>query len=482
MHKTGRDQTSSAGTGTPLADADRTRIVDHVEAYAPTMNALAQSMWLNPELGYQETQASALLAQALRDQQFTLSTGVAEIPTAFVATYGAGQGPVIAFLAEMDALPGFSQAAVPNRQPVEGLTKGHACGHNLFGAGSLGAAIALTRWMKESGVTAEVRVYGTPAEEGGAGKAYMARAGLFDDIDVALHWHPGDSNTVWQNHSLASMGAKFRFHGKSAHAASAPETGRSALHAVEAFHHMAGMLRELVPLHTHIHYVVTRGGDAPNTIPDFAESYLSVRHPQAAVVREVFARVRQAAEGAAMGTGTRVEIEQIGGIHPLLPNDTLGRLTYQNLQAAPPIRWSEEELQFARVLQETLDDKPDLSSVSQVGGYYHGQIGAFSTDVGDLSWIAPCAALGTATWVPGTRPHTWQAVAAGGTSIGEKGMKLAAIVLATTAASLLRSPEHLESARSEFLCSRGPAFTYQPLISAGGPPLDYRQEQTGTAR
>ncbi|NBB47846.1 amidohydrolase [Rhizobium sp. CRIBSB] len=469
-------------SGAPLTEGDRARIVDHVAAYAPTMNALAQSMWLNPELGYQETKASASLAQALREQGFGLRTGVAEIPTAFIATYGAGEGPVIAFLAEMDALPGFSQAAAPNRQSVEGLTKGHACGHNLFGAGSLGAAVALMRWMRENGIAAEVRVYGTPAEEGGAGKAYMARAGLFDDVDVALHWHPGDSNTVWQNHSLASMGAKFRFRGKSAHAASSPETGRSALHAVEAFHHMAGMMREVVPLHTHIHYVVTRGGDAPNTIPDFAESYLSVRHPQASVVREVFARVVQAAEGAALGTGTHVEFEQIGGIHPLLPNDTLGRLTYQNLLAAPPIRWNDDELQFARVLQETLDQKPDLASVSQVGGYYHGQIGAFSTDVGDISWLAPCAALGTATWVPGTKPHTWQAVAAGGMSIGEKGMKLAAIVLATTAASLLRSPAILESARSEFLRSRGPTFTYQPLIAAGGAPLQYRDEPTRRTR
>lgn len=469
---------SSFSTLLPLQDRDA--ILSRLEAYVPQMNAISRALWDKPELGYREVEASRTLIEALQAEGFAVETGVAGLPTAFVADFevpsvsGAKSGPVVAFLAEMDALPGFSQAVAPVPKPIPGQTEGHACGHNLFGAGSLGAAVALARWAKEEGVAARVRVYGTPAEEGGAGKAYMAREGLFDDVDVALHWHPGDRNSVWQNRSLAATGGKFRFHGKSAHAAAAPETGRSALHGVEAFHHMAALMREVMPLHTHIHYVTLRGGEAPNTIPDFAESYLGVRHPNAETAREVFDRVCKAAEGAALGTGTRLEVERIGGIHPLLPNDTLGQLTFEMLKIAPPIVWDEEEAAFARTLQESFPEKLDLSSVSEVEGYYHGQLGAFSTDVGDVSWIAPCAALGTASWVPGTKPHTWQAVAAGGMGIGEKGMKLAAQVLAFTAAALLRSPETLAAARAEFEGARGEGFAYRSLLPEGGPPFNYR--------
>lgn len=458
--------------GVPLGQRDRERLTAHIEAYAPRMSALSRTIWAHPELAFREFKTSAALIEALEAEGFGVTAGVAGMPTAFVATFDNGPGPVMAFLAEMDALPGFSQAATACRQPAEGTEAGHACGHHLFGVGAVGAAVGLARWMRETGVPGTVKVYGTPAEEGGAGKVYMARAGLFEGVDAAFHWHPDDRNAVWQSRSLASIGAKFRFHGKAAHAAGAPERGRSALHGVEAFHHMVNLLREVVPPMTHLHYVVSHGGLAPNVIPDFAESHLGVRHPDPATTAAVFERVEKAAQGAALGTGTTVEVERLGAVHSILPNDTLGRIMYANMQVAPPIVWDEEERAFAEAIQATLDRKPDLASINDLMPYEFNILGAFSSDVGDVSWLAPCAALGTVTWVPGTAPHTWQAVAAGGTTIADKGTKAAAITLAATAANLLRQPELVARAREEFLKARGDGFVYRPLIGDREPPVD----------
>jgi len=458
--------------GTPAADAARVRAA--VEAWAPRQAALAQAIWERPELGYQEATASALLQAALREAGFSVEAGVAGIPTAFVARAGRrGKGPVIALLAEMDALPGMSQQAVPQRLPFEGQDAGHACGHNLFGAGVVGAARAIAQWLRESGRDGEVRVYGTPAEEGGSGKVYMVRAGLFDDVDVALHWHPADANSAVQSTSLANLSGKFRFRGVAAHAAISPERGRSALDGVEAFNHMANLMREHVPDGTRIHYAITDGGRAPNVVPAYAEVYYYVRHPDGNVVREVFERLHDAARGAALGTGTQVEFEPLGGVHALLPNDTLGRVLDRALRQVGGVAYDASERGFATQLQATLERRPPLESALEVAPYRADERGLASTDVGDVSQVVPTAGIATATWVPGTPAHSWQAVAASGMSIGHRGTLNAAAALALAAVELYSDPELVRAARREFEQRRGGA-PYRPLLQRERPPLDYR--------
>ena len=458
----------------PLAESERTRILAHAADFGPKMIELAQSLWENPELGYLEVESSAVMAAACEEAGFEVQRGVGGLPTAFLATRKRGAGPVIGFLAEMDALPGFSQDASPRRNPIEGQNKGHACGHHLFGAASLGAGLALAAWQDETGLDGEIRIYGCPAEEGGAGKVFMARAGLFDDLDIALHWHPDDCNTVWQSRSLASINAKVRFHGKTSHAAMSPEKGRSSLHALEAFHHMASLMREVVPQDTHIHYVTLSGGEAPNVIPDFAESHIGVRHPDPAVAAEVFERIENAAQGAVLGTGTTVEVERLAAVHSLLPNPVVGAVMLANMEVLPRIAWSNEEYTWAAELQESFESPPDLAQIGRLNEYNYNALGPFSTDVGDVSWIVPTGMLGTATWVPGTRPHTWQAVAAGGMSIGWKGMQAAAEGMAVSGASFLSDPALVAQAWEAHRAQRGEGYRYKALVGDAEPPFDYQ--------
>ncbi|WP_238365718.1 amidohydrolase [Mesobacterium pallidum] len=453
----------------PLSSADRQVIFDAVADFGPQMSALARRIWAAPELAFHEVRTSADMCAVLEAEGFDVTRGVAGLPTAFVATRGSG--PAIGLLAEMDALPGFSQDAAPRRSPIPGQDTGHACGHHLFGSAAIGAGVALAQWLDQTGTPGQVRVYGTPAEEGGAGKVYMARAGLFDDLALALHWHPDDHNRVWQSASLASIGARVMFHGRTSHAAQAPHEGRSALHGVEAFHHMAALMREVVPQGTYIHYVMRQGGLAPNVIPDLAESHVGIRHPDPRVAQEVFDRLARAAEGAALGTGTRAEVTRTGGVYPILPNDMVGRVMLANMALAPAIEWDEADRAYAAEMQQSMDAPPPLDGIDRLGPYNFGTQGAFSTDVGDVSWLVPCGALGTVTWVPGTRPHTWQAVAAGATPIADKGMVLAAQGLAATAANFLAAPELLARARTELEAARGPGFTYRPLLGDAPPPI-----------
>ncbi len=467
---------SGAFAPPPLRAQDaKEAVVRHVERHAAEYGELAQRIWDLAEVGYQETKSSALLQGRLKDAGFQVEAGVAGMPTAFVASWGSGE-PVIAVLAEFDALPGITQDRVPERSPIEGKPAGHACGHHLFGTASTAAALAVKDWLSTSGHAGTIRLYGTPAEEGGAGKVYMVRAGLLDDVDVVLHWHPGSENEADPTSSLANKSAKFRFHGVSAHAAAAPDRGRSALDAVEAMDHMVNMMREHVPQETRIHYVITSGGSAPNVVPDFAEVYYYVRHPDPEVVRSIFDRVVKAAEGAAMGTGTTVTYEVIHGIYNLLPNVALAEVVHANLEAVGGVRYTPEERRFAEILHRTLpEDAPPLESAAEVKPFevrLGGEGG--STDVGDVSWTVPTAGLSAATWVPGTAAHSWQAVAAGGTSIGNKGLIVAAKTLATSAVELYEHPELIAKARREFEERRGPDYHYVSLVGDRDPPLDYR--------
>lgn len=444
-----------------------------VDKYRERAERVALQIWDFAEVGYQETKSSALLQQQLRDAGFDVKPGVAGMPTAFVASYGSGK-PVIGILAEFDALPGITQQAVPERAPAQGKDAGHACGHHLFGSASTFAAIAVRDWLARGRQPGTIRLYGTPAEEGGAGKVYMVRDGLFADVDIVLHWHAGDSNNASHATSLANKSAKFRFHGVSAHAAGSPERGRSALDGVEAMNHMVNLMREHVPQETRIHYVITNGGSAPNVIPDFAEVFYYVRHPDPLQVAAIFDRVVKAADGAAMGTGTRVEHEIIHGIYAVLPNEPLARVMDANLRRVGGVKYDATERAFATTLRTSLgDDAPPIDQASEIGPLRFYRSGG-STDVADVSWVVPTAGLRTATWVPGTPAHSWQAIAAGGTSIGLKGMMVAAQTLAMTAVDLMTNPALVREAAAAYRTQLPPGWRYRPLVGDRKPPLDYR--------
>ena len=454
-----------AQDGDPLA---------RVEAESERTERVARQIWDLAELGYQETRSSGLLIDELQGADFTVRPGVAGIPTAFVAEWGE-VGPVIGLLAEFDALPGITQSTEPTRDPVEGKHAGHACGHNLFGAGSLTAAIAIRNWLEATGTPGRVRLYGTPAEEGGSGKVYMARAGLFDDADFVIDWHPADRNSAASRSTLANRSAKFRFRGISAHAAGAPERGRSALDGVEAMNMMVNMLREHTTMDTRIHYVITEGGSAPNVVPDFAEVFYYVRHSDADEVRALWPRLEAAAKGAAMGTGTEVDWEIIHGNNPTLPLTSLQLMMDEKLRELDPIEYSPAELDWARTIRESFgEDAPPLSQSQEVQP--HEKITGYgSTDVGDVSRAVPTVSLAVAAWVPGTAAHSWQAVAASGHSYGMKGTQFAAKAMVLAAVELFTSPQLRERAKAEFVAALGEDYVYESLLGDRDPPLDYRK-------
>ena len=449
-------------------------LIAAIEAERPRWSACARDIWGFAEVGYQEEKSSARLQQELKQAGFEVEAGIAEMPTAFVASYGSGK-PVIAILGEFDALPGLSQQAMPAARPVVAGAPGHGCGHHLFGTASTAAAVAVKNWMITRKITGTLRMYGTPAEEGGGGKVYMVRAGLFGDVDAVLAWHPGDENNASSESTLANISAKFRFHGISAHAAAAPDQGRSALDGVEAMTHMVNMMREHVPQETRIHYIITRGGGAPNVVPDFAEVYLYARQPSMAILKGIWERIVKASEGAAMGTGTTVDHEVIAGVYNKMPNEVLGRIVDANLRRVGGYKMTDEERAFATELQKSLAAPRPLDSTSTIAEFKMGPVASASSDVGDVSWTTPTAELNTATWVPGTPAHSWQAVAAGGTSIGAQGMMVAAKTLALSAADLFINPALIEKAKAELTAKRGPDFVYKALLGDRKPALDYRK-------
>jgi aminobenzoyl-glutamate utilization protein B len=438
---------------------ERQAVLASIDTRARHYGDVALQIWGLAEVGYQEQKSSALLQEQLRSAGFTVKAGVAEIPTAFTAEWGSGQ-PVIAIVGEFDALPGLSQAAEPERRALQQEGAGHGCGHHLFGTASTAAAIAVKEWLTATRHGGTLRFYGTPAEEGGAGKVYMLRAGLFDDVDAVVTMHPGDRNAASASTNLANITGKFRFRGLSAHASAAPDRGRSALDGVEAMNAMVNLMREHVPSDARIHYVITNGGKAPNVVPDFAEVYYYARHNDMRVLDGIWERITNAARGAALGTGTTMELELTGAVWNVLPNSYLVGIMQKNLQSVGGFEYTPAERQFAETLRKSLEgDLPPIDSANQVFTPEPG-IGGASTDLGDVSWRIPTVQLTAATWVPGTPAHSWQAVAAGGTSIGVKGMLVAAKSMALTAIDLFTDPSHLQQARAEFDKRRGPAFKY----------------------
>ena len=448
-------------------------VLKKLDTQSESYNEIAQTIWKLAEMGYQEEKSAALLQKTLGDAGFTIKKGVAGIPTAFIAEYGSGS-PIIGIMGEYDALPGLSQEAVPEKRTA-GKTAGHACGHHLFGTASAAAAIATKEWMKTNNTKGTIRFYGTPAEEGGGAKVYMTREGLFDDVDVALHWHPSSLNAASAAAALSNISAKFRFYGVSAHAAGAPERGRSSLDGIEAMNNMVNLMREHIPQETRIHYVITDGGKAPNVVPDFAEVYYYARHNRRDVLKSIFERIVKAAEGAALGTGTTMDYEIVNGVYELLPNLTLQKVVHDNLTKVGGVEYTAEEKSFADKIAISLgQESADLAKAKNVQPYKETARAYGSTDVGDVSFVVPTVGFRTATWVPGTSAHSWQAVAAGGTSIGSKGMMVAAKTLTLTAINLFQEPDLVKKAKAEFQKRRGADFKYIPLLGDRAPALNYR--------
>lgn len=445
-------------------------IQNNYEAY----KTRALQIWDFAEVGYKETKSSALHQKTLADNGFSVQAGVAEIPTAFVATYGTGK-PVIGILAEYDALPGLSQEATAEKKPIAGKDAGHACGHHLFGTASVAAGIEIKKLIEQKKLAGTVKVFGTPAEEGGSGKVYMVRAGLFEDVDIVIHWHPGSENKVTMTSALANSSAKFRFRGVSAHASASPEKGRSSLDAVEAMDYMVNMMREHVPQQSRIHYVITNGGRAPNVIPDFAEVYYYVRHPDKNIVKQLFDRVVKAANGAATGTETTMEYEVIGGTHDLLLNKTLAGVMQKNLDQVGGVSYTTEEIEFGKKIQSSLGSSvPGIETAAKITPLKtDADAGGGSTDVGDVSYTVPTVGLYAATWVPGTPAHSWQAVACGATDIGIKGMLVAIKTMTLTAIDFYTDQKIIDAALLDFKNSKGD-YHYEALLGDRKPALNYR--------
>ncbi len=458
-------------------DALKNEAIKNLDAKYADYKGIAMQIWNFAELGYKEVESSKLHQKTLKDNGFSVESGVAGIPTAFVATFGEGK-PVIGVLAEFDALPGLAQAAEPVKKGIAGKAGGHGCGHHLFGTASVAAAIELKNTMVKNKMKGTIKLYGAPAEEGGSGKVYLVRAGLFDGVDVVIHWHPGSTNEANPSTALANISAKFRFHGQSAHAAGAPDRGRSALDGVEAMDNMVNMMREHVPQESRIHYVITDGGKAPNVVPDFSEVYYYARHPNREVVKELFERIVKCANGAAMGTETKMDYEIIGGTYDILALPVLAKVMHDNLTKVGGVTYSADEVTFGQKLQESFPAKnrPAISNAAKIEPYKDEsyRTGGGSTDVGDVSWAVPTVGLRIATWIPGTPAHSWQAVACGGTDIGAKGMMVAAKTLTLMGLDLLMDKSLIEKATADWKTARGTDFKYVPLLGDRKPALNYR--------
>jgi len=438
-------------------------------------DSLQKSIFRFAETGYNEEKSSQLLIKHLEYSGFTVESGVADIPTAFIASYGSGK-PVIGILAEYDALPGMSQDTVPYKQPIVEGDNGHGCGHNILGTAGVAAAVAISRYLAE-GHQGTVKLFGCPAEEGGGGKAYMAREGCFDGTDIVFDWHPNSYNVVYTASGLSNLKVRFEFSGVSSHASVCPEKGRSALDAVEAFDYMMNMMREHLPYDARIHYVITNGGEAPNIVPDKAEVLYFFRHARRDVVADIFERAKKAAEGAAMGTGTTYSYEIISGNYERLPNMVLANLLDKNMRIVGGVNYDEREMAFALELMKNsaVKDTSILMQTRIIRDYKED--GAFSwssSDVGNVSWVVPVGSILAASFVPGCGGgHCWQQTACGGTTIGTKAMMNVARVFYLSALDILHTPQIIMAATAEFNSRRGEGFEFKALVGDRKPPLDY---------
>jgi aminobenzoyl-glutamate utilization protein B len=437
----------------------------YLDTHFHLYDSLQKCIFRFAETGYNEVRSSEQWCSFLEKNGFRVTRGIAGLPTAFVAEFGSGR-PVIGMMAEYDALKGMSQDTVPFQKALVPGQPGHGCGHNLLGTGSVAGAVAVSKWLA-SGHKGTIRLYGCPAEEGGGGKAYMMREHCFDGLDAMLDWHPDTRNTVNTQSGLANVQVKFTFHGKAAHASGAPEQGRSALDAVEAFDYMMNMMREHVPQTSRIHYIITNGGKAPNVVPDLAQVLYYFRSPDRKVVQDIFSRALKAAEGAAMGTGTTFEYEIMSGNYERLPNSVMSDLIGRNLSLVGGVHYDARELAFAAELMKNsgLQDTTLLWKARKVvPPVAEGYEAYVSSDVGNVTWAVPTGSFRYACFIPGGNGHSWQQTSSGGTTIGTKGALGAASVLYLSAYDLFTDPSLVSAAQQEFVKSRGADFVFEPLM------------------
>ncbi|HLI07608.1 MAG TPA: amidohydrolase [Ktedonobacteraceae bacterium] len=434
-----------------MASQSYEQVEQAIEQVTPDMERIAREVWQLAELSLAEVKSAQLLLNILQQHGFTItSRGTAGVPTAFIAEYGSG-GPIIGFLAEYDALPGLGNEAVPYRQPrKDQVTSGHGCGHNLLGAGCVGAARALKEVMAAQQLSGTIRVYGCAAEETEGAKVYMARAGLFRDLDAALHWHPGPQAKVSNYRSTAVDQLQIEFFGRSSHAASGPWLGRSAVHAAELFSHGVNLMREHVEPTARIHYVYEQAGMAPNVVPDYARIRMYVRDTDRQHVEASTAWIKQIAEGAALATQTTAKALVYTGLYDLLPNTPLSESMQVHLERVGIPTYTKEEQTFAQELQQSFGVEPlGMTTKTEPLGDENFMMGA-STDVGDVSWNVPTMGCGMPTMPLGVAVHTWAATASHGTTIGLKGAINAARVLAATGLDILTDPALRQAARADF--------------------------------
>lgn len=422
------------------------------------------------ELALEEYRSSEYLAGMLERDGFIVERGVADMPTAFIATFGSGY-PVIGILAEYDALPGLSQkAALPYQEAVEPGAPGHGCGHNLFGVGSTAAAMAIKTVIEKRGITGTVKLFGCPAEETVVGKVYMAKAGVFDGLDVCFNWHPSSRNSIHLGSNNALNNFEVTFHGKTAHAAADPHNGRSALDAVELMNAGANFLREHVKETVRIHYMIKDGGLAPNIVPEYATVWYYVRDINRKGVEHVYERVLKCAEGASLMTETTYEVNLITGVYNYLPNHVVSEVVYRNLKELGPVEFSEEEQAFAKEMQRNIGKEEKGLSAEIAKFEAPKRIGRASTDVSDVSWIVPTSGeLGLVTNPLGVPGHSWCVTSSSGSSIGMKGMFHAAKTLATSGIEVLLDTDIVEKAQEEFR-EKTEGFVYKSALPEGQKP------------
>lgn len=453
---------------------DKQKLYNTIDENAPEIIALSDAIWEYAELSMEEYKSAAYYCELLEKEGFTVERELCGIPTAFSGSFGSGS-PRIGILGEFDALSGLSQVAGSTRkQSLVPGGNGHGCGHNLLGAGSFGAALAIKKAIEAGALQGTVIFYGCPGEEGCAGKTFMARDGMFRDLDAALTWHPGSTNEVTVGSYAACMQVEYSFHGVASHAAGSPDKGRSALDAAELMHVGVQFLREHMPPHSSVHYSITDGGGvSPNVVQAEAKTVFMVRSETVRKAKELLRRVNNIAQGAALMTDTQVTTRQIDGTASTVSNEALEQVMYENMQQVPIPAYTQEELAFAQVLHDTcpaalpgtlsatnrdirafVEEKTDGGKRAMndfIIPYVPSTMSTpGSTDVGDVSWLTPTAQFTTATWVSGTPGHSWQNVSLGKTGIAYKGMLQAAKILAGAAADLMESPALLEKIRKEF--------------------------------
>ncbi len=453
--------------------AEKTAAAAEIDSRRGAMIDLSDTIWRHAETALRETQSSKALADWAESEGFRVTRGVAGMPTAFVAEFGAGS-PVIGIMGEYDALPGISQKAQPVREELNAGAGGHGCGHNLFGVASLGAAVAVKELLESGALRGTVRFFGTPAEEAIGGKIYMLREGVMDGVDVMLAWHPSDEIESGTTSSQALVDFTVEFRGRSAHAAFDPWNGRSAADGAEVFTTAVNLMREHIRPSSRMHYVVLSAGNVPNVIPEYAKIWMWARDEKREVVDEMLGRIKQIAQGAALAASVESTFTLNGGDWNTLINMSGQRLLHRNLQWLGPIEFSPEEQAFAKTIQrETGVPEKGLLGAIKPFQETPEPVEGGSTDVGDVSWKIPTVQLSVTTAPTGAPWHGWSVVACGGMSIGHKGMIYASKALAATMVDLFADPKSVEAIRAEFAKSTA-GVTYTPYIPPGPPTLPER--------